>query len=56
MSSPDDGVSRKVLLNSLALVLIIGVALVLFFLLGDNPTPLLEVGSGGPPPGLTTLG
>ena len=57
MSSPNpNGVSRKVLLNSIALAVFIIVAIVLFFLLGGNTVPLLGAGSGGMPPGFTTVG
>ncbi len=57
MSSPNrDGVSRKVLLNSILLAVLLIVAVLLFFILGDNTIPLLEVGSGGTPPGFTTVG
>jgi len=57
MSSPDrDGVSRKVLLNSIALAAFIILAILLFFILGNNTVPLLEAASGGIPPGFTTVG
>ena len=57
MSSPDrDGISRKVLVNSIVLALLLIVAIVLFFALGTNTIPLLEAGSGGTPPGFTTVG
>lgn len=57
MSSPKSGgVSRKVLLNSIAFAVLIIVAVLLFFILGGNTVPLLETGSGGTPPGFTTVG
>ena len=57
MSSPNrDGVSRRVLLNSILLAVLLIVAVLLFFILGDNTIPLLEVGFGGTPPGFTTVG